>query len=324
MSVEGIEIKQYTVSEYLVELMNQHGNKLGDEIAYRIEDKDTGKVIVEANIGQYVECYELIDPYMMMKARITSIEKTTTYYEFKYGPLANNAPLKAKTDKIGYIIQIDTKNEKVTTESTEEKVLIYSIEPEYIEKIANGQKTIEVRKRSLPQWALNKLEQGGIVNAYGYCIKRGSILSNDIGSYTTYHMPPRYKRNTDLNGKVVIKFQVSGTTKYVDCSDCTNTENGYECENEFMYLLSVDPILRKSTCLEADEIEEYGNGADLYTHHLTNIQLIEPMKISDFYKVLSEKEKSLLWKMNLPTWKKISKPPQSFMTAIIYGGTNNG
>ena len=176
----------------------------------------------------------------------------------------------------------------------------------------------------MPQWALNKLKQGGIVNAYGYCIKRGNILSNDIGSYTTYHMPPRYKRNTDLNGKVVVKFQVSGTTKYVDCSDCTNNENGYECQNDFMYLLSVDPVLRKATCLSADEIEKYGNGADLYAHQLTNITAIEPMKISDFYKVLSEKEKSLLWEMDLPMWKRISKPPQSFMTAIIYGGTNNG
>ena len=75
MSVEFIEIKQYTVSEYLVELMNEHGEKLGNEIAYRIEDKDTGTIIAEANLGQYLENYQLIDPYMMMKARITSIEK---------------------------------------------------------------------------------------------------------------------------------------------------------------------------------------------------------------------------------------------------------
>jgi len=322
MSVECIEIKQYTVSEYLVELMNQHGNKLGDEIAYRIEDKETGKVIAEANIGQYVECYELIDPYMMMKAKITAIEKTTTYYEFKYGPLANNAPLKAKTDKIGYIIQIDTKKEKVTTESTEEKVLIYSIEPEYIEKIANGQKTIEVRKRSLPQWAMDKIAKGEVVNGYGYCTKGKSRLAQSpIGRIFIQNKP---KIGRELNGLIVVKFQVSCSNRYVDYSGCNNNENGYECENEYMYQLCELQNELKKTCLTCDELESYGNGADLYAHHLTNIQPIEPMKISNFYKVLSEKEKNLLWEMDLPMWKRISKPPQSFMTAYIYGGKNNG
>jgi hypothetical protein len=321
MSIEFIEVKQYTVSEYLVELMNEYGAKFGNEIAYRIEDKETGTIIVEANLGMYLENYQLIDPYIMMKAKITAIEKTTTYYEFKYGPLANNAPLKAKTDKIGYIIQIDTKKEKTATESTEEKVLIYSIEPEYIEKIANGQKTIEVRKRRLPQWAIDKIEKGDVVNGYGYCTKsRSRLAQSPIGRIFIQNKP---KLGRELNGLVIVKFQITGDDEITHEQIVTDKFGLDETNYEYMTEKMREKEILEKSCLSLDKLLYYHDGR-IYAHYLSNVEKIEPIKINNFYKVLSEREKSLLWEMDLPMWKRIKKAPQSFMTAYIYGGNNNG
>lgn len=169
------------------------------------------------------------------------------------------------------------------------QVLIYSIQPEHVLNFLNGLKTIEVRKRDLPQWAKDKIDRGEVVQGYGYCTKGKPLLSlrwcygdDTKGCYELSNsiMSPY---NKILNGLVVAKFEVSGTTRYVDCSGCTNNENGYECQNDFMYLLSVDPVLRKATCLTSDEIEDYGNGADLYAHHITNVQPVN-MELGEFYK----------------------------------------
>lgn len=204
------------------------------------------------------------------------------------------------------------------------QVLIYSIQSDPIANILNGLKKIEVRRRDLPQWAKDKLARGEKVIGYGYCTKgKPYLIKHPYHSY----MLIDDKTFDNLNGRVVVKFQVSGTTRYVDCSGCTNTENGYECENDFMYLLSVDPILRKATCLEADEIEEYGNGADLYAHHITNIQPIEPMGIGEFYKCDSVIEPPICEKLFVtPEMQKIcvneltvQRPPQSFQTVWVKG-----
>lgn len=205
------------------------------------------------------------------------------------------------------------------------QALLYSIAPQHMLNILNGLKTIEVRKRDLPQWAKDKLARGEIVQGYGYCTMGKPYLINH--PYHSYMLIDD-KTFDNLNGLVVVKFEVSGTTRYVDCSGCTNTENGYECENDFMYLLSDDPILRKATCLEADEIEEYGNGKDLYAHHFTNIQPIEPMELSNFYSFGSQDHHDFITtstmiqdderKYYIKSYE-LRKAPQSFMTCWVKG-----
>lgn len=206
------------------------------------------------------------------------------------------------------------------------QVLFYSIQSEPIANILNGRKTIEVRKRDLPQWAKDKLARGEIVQGYGYCTMGKPYLYAFNGTYIIDGTDKGSWGNV-LNGLVVVKFEVSGTTKYVDCSGCTNTENGYECENNFMYLLSVDPTLRKATCLSADEIEDYGNGADLYAHHFTNIQPVN-MELSNFYSFGSQDHHDFITTSTMikdderATFiksYKLRKAPQSFMTCWVKG-----
>ena len=194
------------------------------------------------------------------------------------------------------------------------QALLYSIAPEYINEIAIGNKTIEVRKRDLPQWAKDKLAKGEDVLGYGYCTNGKPYLYNAFGRLGLSNIT--HNELEFFNGKVVVKFRVSGTTKYVDCSGCTNNENGYECENDFMYLLSVDPILRKETCLTSDEIEDYGNGKDLYAHHLSDITPVE-MELVEFYREIKNGEIVVIGVASYHDGKyymSIERPPQSFQS----------
>jgi hypothetical protein len=212
------------------------------------------------------------------------------------------------------------------------KVLIYSIHPKYIKKIASGQKTIEVRKRTLPKWALKIIQDGGAVEAYGYETFGKSFYVSDEtwgDKYPEWYGYEVFNERglrliSEGKGQIEVMFKVTKIVKYVDYSNCTNNENGYECQNEYMYQLCELTNELKKTCLECEEIEKYGNGAEIYAHHLSNITSINPMDIDDFYKVLSEKEKSMRWELDLPECQRLRKAPQSFMSAYVKEEVNNG
>jgi hypothetical protein len=196
------------------------------------------------------------------------------------------------------------------------QALLYKFKPQQMLDLLTGRLSIAVFKRDLPKWAKDKLARGEIVEGYGYCTKGKPYLINH-----PYHSYMLIDDNSfdNLNGLVVVKFEVSGTTRYVDCSDCTNTENGHECENDFMYLLSVDPILRKETCLTSDEIEDYGNGKDLYALHISKVEILdEVMRLDDF--VMWDEKRwytdDNAWATH---WKPVTRPPQNMMSVWVKG-----
>ncbi len=186
------------------------------------------------------------------------------------------------------------------------QVLIYSIESEYIEQIMNGSKTAEVRKRDLPEWALDKLVRGEIVEGYGYCIKGNPHPDHNI-----------FFNGIKLNGKVVVKFQVSGVDRYF-------------CDNQGSYLHMFNHVGNQA-CLSRMAITQYGNGADLYAHHLKNITPIEPMELNEFYRIIDGLDEDGGFKLNtlkdceyvsIPQLKQkylVKRPPQSFMTVWVKG-----
>ena len=221
------------------------------------------------------------------------------------------------------------------------KSLLISIQPQHLLKVLNGDKTYEVRK-VVPKWVLEALERGETVEAYLYCTKGGQALSSrfktvENGSelyYTLFH-DRRLPYMKILNGTIPVKVVIDGYVKYVDCSDCTNNENGYECQNDFMYLLSVDPVLRKATCLTSDEIEDYGNGKDLYALHISKVEVLdEVMELGEFYKTIHYPKTSEYMTPHICEYKNVIKaycgnqddclksfelkrPPQSFMTVWV-------
>jgi len=148
------------------------------------------------------------------------------------------------------------------------QALLYSIAPQRILNILNGNKTIEVRKRDLPQWAKDKLARGEIVEGYGYCTKGKPYLINH-----PYHSYMLIDDNSFdiLNGRVVVKFEVSGVTK-IKASWYPSIKPIYEITADTLWLMK----------LTNEQLNDYGNGKDLYAHHLTNIQPVN-MELGEFF-----------------------------------------
>ena len=78
------------------------------------------------------------------------------------------------------------------------KSILISVRPEWVEKILNGDKTIEIRK-SAPKCDLP-------VEVYIYCTKGGDILYATNGYNEHYWTQKHGPLKWDLRGKVVAKF----------------------------------------------------------------------------------------------------------------------
>lgn len=138
------------------------------------------------------------------------------------------------------------------------KSIIISIKPEWVEKILNGKKTIEIRK-SIPKCELP-------IDVYIYCTKGKPFLMVGRNDNKTYldngGEESVYSPNHNYigNGKIVAKFtlnKVSGTI-FLD---------------------------EEKTCLTFDEFLDYADGSNTYAWHIENLQIFgKPMELSEFYK----------------------------------------
>ena len=158
------------------------------------------------------------------------------------------------------------------------KHILVSIKPEYVCKILNKEKLLEIRK-SIPKCVLNGEEC--IVEIY--CTK-----SKNIGCVVN---PPKsfiYK-TTNLNcchifgngyfgnGKVVAKFTLK---TFEILKSVRYRENGAH----YQYNEVNDDILQKS-CLTQEQILDYTNGKDLYAWHIEDLYIYDkPKELSDFKK----------------------------------------
>ena len=152
------------------------------------------------------------------------------------------------------------------------KSVLISIQPKWVEKIASGKKTIEVRK-SKP-----KLEIP--FKCYIYETKSKQVEHCD-GCDVTY-----YGR-----GKVIGEFVCD---KITDISVVVRN-----CNEDYNQVYHNDEC--KGSCLTWKELQEYGNGKPLYGWHISDL------KIYDKSKELSEFRKYSEW-LDIP----ITIPPQSW------------
>lgn len=129
------------------------------------------------------------------------------------------------------------------------KSVLISINPQYCGMIANGKKTIEVRK-SRP-----KLETP--FKVYIYCTKSNKYF---------FHGGKPYIKDNVLNGKVIGEFV------------CDDIIGGF--------LISPwSDFLQKQTCLTYEEINAYGKNKLMYYWHISDLKIYdEPKEISDFRK----------------------------------------
>ena len=137
------------------------------------------------------------------------------------------------------------------------KAVLISIRPKWVEKIANGEKTIEVRKTK------PKLETP--FKCYIYCTLPKYPHEDFIA--TDYPMPQFYG-----GGKVIGEFTCDRIDKLVPT-----------IEPYGIYDISDDYVLQ--TCLANGALWDYGKGATLYGWHISDLKIYDrPRELREFRK----------------------------------------
>lgn len=148
------------------------------------------------------------------------------------------------------------------------KAVMMSIQPQWCELIANGQKTIEVRKTK------PKLETP--FKAYIYCTKGKEILATsryfDNTAFLWYKSDvDSYNSDMVGNGKVIGEFV------------CDKVFDIYKFSGSRFWL---NETLVKATCLTEKEINDYGKGKDIFGWHISNLVIYDkPKELSEFYRL---------------------------------------
>lgn len=165
------------------------------------------------------------------------------------------------------------------------KSVLIAIRPQLVEKIARGEKTIEVRKTA-PQEVPFK--------AYIYCTKEKK--QDDIIWAGIFGDRGKW------NGRVIGEF-ICNNASELDYVYYWN--NGYEFE----------------TCLTYRQVADYGKGKTLYGWHISDLKIYDkPRELSEFSRPCSYsglcfscKRTSFKKDGNLLCNTKITRPPQSWM-----------
>ena len=163
------------------------------------------------------------------------------------------------------------------------KSILISIQPKHVQKICNGNKTIEVRKTR------PKIETP--FKCYIYCTKGDALAypclnhsKFDIhrannGTLKGRQMTAKEREQSDhlyANGKVIGEFTCDKIDEYL-CKE-------YEWEDGDVSLeYHIRSVEGRKTCLEYDEIREYGNEKPLYFWHISDLKIYNnPRELGEF------------------------------------------
>ena len=137
------------------------------------------------------------------------------------------------------------------------KAIMISIRPQWVAKILNGEKTIEIRKRFPSDYV-------GWV--YIYCTKDGYLSENSLDPYSKYFAirhKPRFTPNY-MRGKVVARFWCDK----VEEQPADRPIKGYVFE---------------LGCLTSYDILNYCGYKTFYAIHITKLEIFDrPKEISEF------------------------------------------
>lgn len=192
------------------------------------------------------------------------------------------------------------------------KAIVLSVRPQWCEKIASGEKTIEVRK-SAPKEVPFK--------AYVYVTKDKPYLYGDMPIKEFYLDNGGYKGGECngiklCNGKVIGEFICDRIDeyKYVYCdhpeigypvgSDCG--DNWYDIDDEDL----------QKACLTEEEFKRYGNGKPLYGWHISDLKIYDkPKELSEFKTGCNgcKERDTYHCKFYCYGERPLTRPPQSYM-----------
>ena len=176
-----------------------------------------------------------------------------------------------------------------------------SIQPKWVEKIINGEKTIEIRK-TMPKCEFP-------IDVYIYCTKDPKHLVAPFRFkqgwiYKEYNDETYYSRGCtanvgdDINGKVVAKFTLNKTSKiYANRQGCGRLNNPEDFEyfyslgliasdkNPNLYSQDYGVKTEKWSCLSQEELHKYLKYKDGYAWHIDNLEIFDkPKELSEFKK----------------------------------------
>lgn len=147
------------------------------------------------------------------------------------------------------------------------KSVLISIQPKWVEKIANGEKTIEVRK-SRP-----KLETP--FKCYIYCTNGNGTLNDTLMSSD---------RRFVLNQKVIGEFVCDKIYKI----DADSVDWIYIAENYCKYFYEAKDL---NCCLSDGELYSYSKGLCLQGWHISNLKIYDkPRELSEFKHWVNDKD----------------------------------
>lgn len=154
------------------------------------------------------------------------------------------------------------------------KAILISIKPQWVAKILNGEKTLEVRK-SMPKCDLP-------IDVYIYCTKEDSLgrikeLPKDRYFVDCVETPQDFAKmdsGYDGKGKVVAKFTLNNVDEH----------HVLPTERILPFNWNVEKKL-KDLCLTKEEVMAYGNGEDYqaFLWHIDNLVIFgRPKELSEF------------------------------------------
>ena len=159
------------------------------------------------------------------------------------------------------------------------KAIMISIKPQYVEKILNGEKTIEIRKTT-PKCELP-------CKVYIYCTKPKKWWAFSNWGATSDELVWKIKDKVKmcnglevwdddcekLNGKVVAEFTLNKVdTLERDLNDWL-PKNRYDVSNDLL----------KNINLNQEQLWNYGQGKILYAWHIDNLKVYnKPKELSEF------------------------------------------
>ena len=173
------------------------------------------------------------------------------------------------------------------------KSVLIAIRPQWVEKIANGEKTIEVRKTA------PKCETP--FKCYIY-MTQGKL--KDLGIYSEWV----YKNRMKVIGEFVCEW-ITEINPHCDIDGCVNQYiHGY-------------PAILGDDCLSFNEMKAYLGNKKGYDWHISNLKIYDkPKELSEFSRPCSYsglcfscKRTSFKKDGNLLCNTKITRPPQSWM-----------
>lgn len=200
------------------------------------------------------------------------------------------------------------------------KSILISIRPEWVEKILNHRKTIELRKTA-PKCDLP-------IEVYIYCTKNklhysvGALMFNNDDCFKSsvdgtykygdsvelmgYSPDYPYDKNNFLNGKVVAKFRLEKVDKF-DMG--ANQSKDYQTFDDYKEIL-------KDACLSKRELEDYlgcrllDMDCIFFAWHISDLEVFdEPKELGEFSYLV---RKFHVDGFVVPLYGKVAKAPQSW------------